>query len=263
MSAMIHDGSRMASPLLVTITFSHYCEKARWTLDRAGIPYRESGHLPGFHMLAVRRAGGRRSVPALITDEGPINDSTDIAKWACHRAPEAHLYGKTDAERREIERLENHFDEALGPHTRRWMYFYMLPDSDLMLRLSAEQQVSSLELRLLPWFFPILRPAMRKGMRIDAEGAERSLRKIEAAFAEVGTMLEDGRPYLVGDAPSMADITFASLAAIVVTPPEYGAPLCPIQDLPPEPASHMRAWQKTPAGEFVARMFRDHRRTRA
>ena len=26
---------------LVTIPFSHYCEKARWALDLAQIPYRE------------------------------------------------------------------------------------------------------------------------------------------------------------------------------------------------------------------------------
>ena len=253
----------MQSPLLVTITFSHYCEKARWTLDHAGIPYRESGHLPAFHMLAVRRAGGHRSVPSLITDEGAINDSTDIAKWADRRAPSAHLYGKTDAERREIEALEDHFDENLGPHTRRWMYFYMLPDSAFVMRLSAKQNAPALEKRLLPFFFPVVRPAMRKAMRITPDGAERSLRKIEAMFEEVGKKIADGRPFLVGDALTMADITFASLAAVVLVPPEYGAPLCPIEELPSVPASRMRAWQETPAGKFAARLFREHRAARA
>ncbi|MDC3957200.1 glutathione S-transferase family protein [Polyangium jinanense] len=249
----------MPSPLLVTITFSHYCEKARWTLDRAGITYRESGHLPAFHMLAVRRAGGHRSVPALITDEGAINDSTDIAKWADRRAPGAHLYGKNDVERREIEALEDHFDEHFGPHTRRFMYFHMLQDRDLVLRLSAMQNAPRLEKRLLPIVFPVVRPAMRRAMRITPEGAERSLRKVEAAFAEVGKKLEDGRRYLVGDTLTMADITFASLAAVVLAPPQYGAPLCSMDALPREPAAHMRAWQELPAGKFVARLFREDR----
>jgi hypothetical protein len=50
-------------PRLVTFALSHYCEKARWDLGRAGVPYREQGHAPGFRALAVRRAGGRRGTP--------------------------------------------------------------------------------------------------------------------------------------------------------------------------------------------------------
>src|SRR5690242_2857541 len=106
----------MAEPILVTITFSHFCEKARWALERAGIAFQESGHLPIFHALAVRRAGGWRSVPALVTDEGVINDSTNILGWIDKRAPHIHLYGRNDTERQEIERIEDLFDEQLGPH---------------------------------------------------------------------------------------------------------------------------------------------------
>ena len=37
----------------VTIHFSHYCEKARWALDRLGVPYREEGYLPVVHYLGT------------------------------------------------------------------------------------------------------------------------------------------------------------------------------------------------------------------
>jgi glutathione S-transferase len=30
---------------LVTIPISHYCEKARWSLERAGLEYREERHV--------------------------------------------------------------------------------------------------------------------------------------------------------------------------------------------------------------------------
>ena len=36
--------------LLITIPPSHYCEKARWALDYARIPYREERHPPLFHL---------------------------------------------------------------------------------------------------------------------------------------------------------------------------------------------------------------------
>ena len=55
----------MTDLVLVTIPFSHYCEKARWALDRAGLAYEERAHLPLAHYLPARRAGGGKTV------EGP------------------------------------------------------------------------------------------------------------------------------------------------------------------------------------------------
>src|ERR1700728_3679182 len=57
---------------LITIPISHYCEKARWALDRVGLPYREERHVQGIHQLAARRAGGGVTVPVLVTPDGPI-----------------------------------------------------------------------------------------------------------------------------------------------------------------------------------------------
>src|SRR5215212_1631565 len=55
---------------LVTIPISHYCEKARWALERVGIPYREERHVQGIHRFAARRAGGGITVPVLVTPDG-------------------------------------------------------------------------------------------------------------------------------------------------------------------------------------------------
>lgn len=249
----------MTDPLLVTITFSHYCEKARWALDHAGIAYRESGHLPIFHALAVRRRGGWRSVPALVTDEGTINDSTNILGWIDKRAPQLHLYGRNDAERNEIEKLEDLCDEHLGPHTRRWAYFYLLPMRDLMLRMTRDA-APKLEHAALTVLFPVARKMMRRAMKITPDGAERSRRKIDDVFATVGKKLADGRQFLVGDGLSAADITFASLAAVVVLPEQYAATLPKLEDLPADAQVHIRAWREHPAGQFALRVFRDHRR---
>jgi glutathione S-transferase len=41
--------------VLVTIPINHYCEKARWTLDRAGVDYTERAHRAGVHALAMFR----------------------------------------------------------------------------------------------------------------------------------------------------------------------------------------------------------------
>jgi glutathione S-transferase len=197
-------------------------------------------------------------VPVLVTGEGVLSDSTDILKWADRKAaPGRGLYGDTDAERREIEALEDLFDEDLGPHTRRWVYFYVLPRRDLLLGMVTG--VPDWERRALGLIFPAARALMRKAMRITPEGAARSRAKIDEVFAKVGGIIADGRPFLSGSRLSAADLTFASLAAPVLLPPTYGAPLPRPQDLPAEAATLIEAWQAHPAGQFALRLYREHR----
>jgi glutathione S-transferase len=250
----------MAEPLLVTITFSHFCEKVRWALDRSGIAYRESGHLPIFHALAVRRSGGFRSVPALVADGGVINDSSNILGWIDKRAPQNHLYGHDETERIEIERIEDLCDERLGPHTRRWAYFHLLPMRDLTLQMTRAG-APKIEHAALTVLFPLARKMMQRAMKITPKGAERSRQKIDEVFGEVEKRLADGRKFLVGDGLSAADITFASLAAVVLLPEQYAATLPKLEELPEEAQVHIRAWREHPAGQFAIRLFRDHRRS--
>ena len=66
-----------ASAILITIPLSHYCEKARWALDRVALSYREEPHAPLLHRLATQRneAG---TVPVLVHGSRRFIDSTDI-----------------------------------------------------------------------------------------------------------------------------------------------------------------------------------------
>ena len=69
---------------LITIPISHYCEKARWALDRARIGYREERHVQFVHRVAARRAGGGSTVPVLVTD-GSGRESSEILRWVDER----------------------------------------------------------------------------------------------------------------------------------------------------------------------------------
>jgi len=105
---------------LVTIPISHYCEKARWALERAGIPYREERHVQAIHRIAARRAGGGATVPVLVTPEGVLGESEEILVWIDERTPPEHrLFPAEPPERAEVERLCRRFDEGLGPTGRR------------------------------------------------------------------------------------------------------------------------------------------------
>lgn len=63
--------------------------------------------------------------------------------------------------------------------------------------------------------------------------------------------------YLVGGRFTAADLTFAAMAAVVLHPPQYGAYLGGLGDLPyGHPAVELR---RTAAGQHVLRMYQLHR----
>jgi glutathione S-transferase len=97
---------------LITIGVSHFCEKARWALQRAGVPYQEERHPPVFHVVLARGLGGGRSTPILITPTGRLTDSTDILRFIDEQVPpELRLYPDDSGLRSQMEELEA-FDHA-------------------------------------------------------------------------------------------------------------------------------------------------------
>lgn len=66
-------GPRTMEPLLLTLAPSHYCERARWALDRQAIAYDEERLAPGDHILRVRRIGASStSLPLLVLGDGSL-----------------------------------------------------------------------------------------------------------------------------------------------------------------------------------------------
>jgi glutathione S-transferase len=249
-----------SAPRLITIPISHYCERARWALDYAGIPFREQAYAPLFHLVPVRRAGGRRTTPVLLTPTETLCDSGAIVRYADAHAPSNRRLYPTDPEpRARHDALELECAEKLGPATRRLAYFYLLQDRRRSLktighRLGPAQRLALSVAR------PVVSWAIARQLQVTAEGAEHSRKAIQALFAKVGELLVDGRRYLSGEQFSAVDLTFAAMAAPVLAPPEYGVPLPRPHTLPREVASLIEEFRATPAGRFALRMFAEHRR---
>jgi glutathione S-transferase len=248
-------------PTLLTIPFSHFCEKARWSLDHARVVYREQGHAPLLHRLAVRRArGAGGSVPVLVLDGEVLDDSPLILRWADAQAPrDRKLLPTGGRERDEALALECHLDIDFAPHIRRLAYFHMFPDRARALGLMSLRTPAH-ESRMVALGFPVIRALMRRVMRIDAKGAERSRSKVRAVFDEINQRLSDGRPYLMGDRFSAPDLAFAAFAAGLVVPPEHPIYGASPTAWPPGMKKEAEGLVDTPAAEFVRRMYREHRR---
>ena len=246
---------------LITIGVSHYCEKARWALQRAGLPFREEAHAPLFHIAAVKRNGGASTVPVLKSPEGQtLADSTLILEHLDQALPEEQkLYPSEHASA--VRALEDRFDEALGPAVRRLVYGHVLHDRAFVPTLS--QGLGRSERVCFRLGAPLVRVAMKSSLKLTPAGVERSRLKIEEVWAEVEALLGDGRQALCGERFSAADLSFAALSAPLVAPPEYGAELPPLEELPVELQRLVAGYRARPAGEFVLRLYREERARRA
>jgi len=253
---------------LVTISFSHYCEKARWALDLAGSPYREQGHLPLFHFLPVGIAtrgakdkGGDSvstafSTPVLITDSGHrICDSTRILQHVLASQDHGLLVDE------ESLGLDKRFSNDLGPHSRRFGYHHLLGDAKLLRNFfwslgNKPQALGAIVMR------PVYERAMRKALRINAKSAERSKLKVREIASDVEDMLSDGRNYLCGDAFSIADLSYAALLApsLLLTRQEgYGSEFPSMEEAGGEVAAFAREMRTRRAGEFALSIYEKHR----
>lgn len=261
---------------LITIRFSHFCEKARWGLDVCGVPYVEDGHLPAFHIKPLKRArargkkdaaSSRYSVPTLVFEDGRVlTDSTDILKFASDQSSGVDLYPE-DARASDgstIEELERRFHDDIAVHSRRLAYIFLLNDLPRFRKL-CRANVPGFESIAAAVAAPFLRKRMLDYMGVDANAKAESVAVIDRVMDDVSRLTE-GREFIAGDQLTAADISFAAAAApalIVHSSEGFGAELPALSELPPAYRFLVEKWRKTRAANYALHLYRHHRGTRA
>ena len=186
--------------------------------------------MQGVHRLVSRRAGGAGTLPVLVADDGVVTESEEILRYADARLePEERLFPSEPELRDEVVALCRGFDSRLGPDARRLMYAHMLPRKRELLAVN-NQGVPAWEDRFLTICWPLVKPWACRELGIGPTTIRDDDPRVRRELDEVAERLSDGRQYLCGERFTAADLTFAALAAAVVIPPGYGAPL-------PQPAS--------------------------
>jgi glutathione S-transferase len=245
---------------LVTIPISHYCEKARWALERVGMRYREERHVQGIHRFAARRAGGGATVPVLVTPDGVIGESQDILAWIDARTPMEHrLFPPDPAARGQVDSLCRRLDEQLGPKGRRLMYVHLLAQRDLVMAFN-NQGVPRWEDRALRYGWPLMRRFVGRELGITPGIEDEDEAAVFNELDFVAETLADGRPYLCGERFGAADLTFAALSAAIIVPPVYGVSLPQPDVLHPDTAALVERARQHPAGRYALALFAERRK---
>ncbi len=245
---------------LLTIPISHYCERARWALEHVGLDYEEEQHLQMFHYRPVRRSGGGKSVPVLVTDDGRVlDDSSDIVRFADGQAPgDRRLYPDDPSARDAVLAIERAHAEPLGVESRRIMYDHFFRWGRLALGFNGGQ--APRHERVLAWIaFPFFERYARGYLEVNPSSVSTALERVRRILDDVETRLADGRPFLAGDRFTAADLTFACMAAPLVSPEPYGTPLPLPSEVPESTRRLLDEFRTHPAGAFSLRMFAEHR----
>ncbi|MBK7578588.1 MAG: glutathione S-transferase [Myxococcales bacterium] len=195
---------------LITIPISHYCERARWALDHAGLSFVEEQHLQMFHWRYVKAAGGTKTVPVLVLEDGGVlRDSSEIVRYASDATASGQgLYSGEPALDREILRLERGFCEPFGVEARRVMYYHFFRWGRPALRFNAGR-APRWERRVLELGFPLASRFMHRYLDISADTERAGRAVVDRVFDEVGERLAGGKRFLVGERFTAADLTFA------------------------------------------------------
>ncbi|MDP6980650.1 MAG: glutathione S-transferase family protein [Myxococcota bacterium] len=249
----------MERPDLYVFAISHYCEKARWALDYLGIEY-ELRHLaPGRHMEVAAQLGAPgSSLPLLVSGEQVVQGSSAIIDWAEATAatPSKRLDPALEFAA-ECRALERRLDDLVGVHGRRYYYSEALVDyPDTVLPIFARDLVPE-ERSLIEENWGVTRQLMMGLMDLGPEQWEESRRIVIDELDWFDGLIADGRRFLVGDRFSRADITAASILAVLALPSEH--PTYAALEIPPNARADLERWSQRPAVAWVREIYRAYR----
>lgn len=254
--------------VLDTISMSHFAEKARWTLDRLGIGYREQ---PAAGVIGVVFTG--RTVPRLRFRTGrtrsSIGNSAEILRylWGAYAAQAGAraAFLEPTAARLDYEKRIDRY----GVHLQIWVYYHILSDRGLTLKVWGVNNagVPLWQRQLLRLCYPLLALFIRRAFAISDGQYARAAQRIEEVLSDVDTRLADGRRSILREPEiSFVDIAFAALSGLWLQPAEYAAgkaESCRIarSRMPAPMLGDIDRWTRDypRAASFVAALYRDER----
>jgi len=203
--------------VLYELSWSHFCEKARFCLDFKGLPY-SIVHVNPFTRREVIDLGARGDVPVLKDGDRVIVGSAAIAAHLEETYPGTPYLPHEEEPRAAALALQSKCDEWLGPDTRRLAYDVALEtpallEGTLLWRHAPARWLNRPFLRLLE-------PRLRRKFRIYPDEVQESRERLHYFLKELQDRI-GSTGFLVGDSMTLADIAAVSLLDPLEIVPEF------------------------------------------
>ncbi|MGG6297480.1 glutathione S-transferase family protein [Leptolyngbya sp. AN02str] len=194
--------------LLLQFSTSHYCRKVRLALNYKNAEFQIENLTPGLHIPKIKALAGTTTVPVLLLNHSKsskaIADSTHIFEYLEQTFPDPPLFPATDLLKHEVKMLEDWLDESIGVATRFVYYDYRAKEGKAIDPSFTSQVIIQVVRR-------------QYGM------TEARVRLAKERLADALVFLQErwSDRYLVGDRPSVADLTAAALLSPLALLPHY------------------------------------------
>jgi glutathione S-transferase len=202
---------------LLQIPFSHNCIKVRVALALKGLPY-EIENIRPMDRSEVFRVSGQGLVPVLVDGGRAVADSTAILLYLDEKQPEPALLPRDPRERNLCLVLEDWADRAFMEASRRIAYHRLTGTPGLVGSLFFPKD-RGLKAHLKE---RIAVRRLQKRFRFSPERYPRDAAEVRRAAALAMERLE-GKEWLVGERPTVADIALATMSAPLAVDPAMKA----------------------------------------
>ena len=196
---------------------SAFCLKVRMVLQAKGLSYRTVEVTPGVGQVAVFRLSGQRQVPVLVDGDTVLADSTAIALHLEERGADPALLPTDSREAAQVRLLEDWADTTLAAAVRLALAQAAALDPRLRVALLPDDLPDPIRtvMGAIPggWVSNVTE-LVNQNDRADL------LATLEQLSASV-----QAKPWLVGEAMSLADLAVAAQLSLLRFPASSGAAL--------------------------------------
>ncbi len=201
---------------LYQFELSQYSEKVRLILDYKGLEYRKIEVTPGVGQLEVFKISGQPLVPVLKDGDTVIADSTEIALYLERKYPDTPIIPSDPVEKGQCLAYEEWADESIGLKGRK--AFVGALNKNQNFRKSILPNNTPDFLKTLVGAVPSeLLDLLGTGVGFGGDAVKDAQKGLNQDLEALSLILEN-RPYLVGDRPTLADLTVAGLSVILKFP---------------------------------------------
>ena len=233
-------------------------EACRLILAHHAIAYREEAHLLCWTSVVALWRGFTPRIPLLYGDGLRLAGAYGIAQHFDKDTPPPHrLIPEDEQTARSVSEAWRRYNFSLGFSVAIFAYFHLLPQRTLMLE-PLSRGLPAYERRFLERHYGFFTGILRLILRLNASRAQSARDAIRATFDDTDKLLKGGRPFLLGDRFSLADIALASATAPVLLPDGYGSLLPPLDTMPPDMKALIGELREHDTARFVRNIYETH-----